>query len=266
MKISEIVEAYKSRGLRESEITRLIAFECGVSRERIVAHRDEEFCGDIDRLLEKLERRAQGFPLQYLLGNVEFYGRKFAIREGVFIPRWETEGLVELAIVLIKERRLGLVAEIGVGAGVIAITLALETGAIVLGTDVSDVAVEVSWQNARLHDCVERVDFKVGPYLEPFENVFDEIEMIVSNPPYVRTGVQVPPELTFEPPKALYAGADGLDFYREFFRRYGTSGKIVLMEIGEDQGEALKKMTGGVVLQDLSGKDRYLVVEGRNTW
>ncbi|MFN3328627.1 MAG: hypothetical protein ACK40U_07225, partial [Fervidobacterium pennivorans] len=70
-------------------------------------------------------------------------------------------------------------------------------------------------------------------------------------------------ELEFEPQEALFGGEDGLEFYKEFFKRYETSGKIVIMEIGEDQGEKLKALTGGEVLKDLAGKDRYLIVNKR---
>lgn len=261
MKLVEIVRLYKSKGLRETEVRRIIAKQLGVTKEWVLAHEVDEFEGDIEELFAKLEKRARGYPLQYILGEVEFYGRTFKIEEGILIPRWETEGLVELALGLISSRGVRTVAEIGVGSGVIAVTIAAESNVNVLGTDINERAIRLSLENAELHEVRHLVDFRCGSFLEPFEERFDEIEMIVSNPPYVRLGVDVPIEVKHEPPEALYAGEDGLDFYREFFRRYATSGKVVLMEIGEDQGEKLKELTGGEVLKDLAGKDRYLLVE-----
>jgi len=258
--ISEILQIYKNRGLPKREALILIALVLGKSREYVLSHQELECPNDA---IELLEKRLTGYPLQYIVGNVEFYGRQFIVQEGVLIPRWETEGLVELAIEYIKNYNIKKVAEIGLGSGVISVTLAIETGAFVLGTDISPKALEVSYENAKRHGVEHLVSFRLGNYLEPFEDILDNIEMVISNPPYVKQGFCVQRELLYEPPESLFAGEDGLIFYREFFNRYNIKGKIVIMEIGEDQGESLHKITGGEIVKDIAGKDRYLVINDK---
>ena len=255
--ISEILRTYKAKGLPEREALILIAFVLGKSREYVLSHQELE-CPD--GAIELLEKRLTGYPLQYIVGNVEFYGRQFTVEEGILIPRWETEGLVELAIECIKRFNVKTVAEIGIGSGIISVTLAIETGASVLGTDINPKALEISYANAKRHNVEHLVSFKLGSYLEPFEERFDDIDMIISNPPYVREGIEVQRELLYEPKEALFAGEDGLNFYREFFNRYNIKGKIVVMEIGDDQCAFLQKLTDGKCIKDLAGKDRYLVI------
>lgn len=258
--ISEILQIYKNRGLPKREALILIALVLGKSREYVLSHQELECPNDA---IELLEKRLTGYPLQYIVGNVEFYGRQFIVQEGVLIPRWETEGLVELAIEYIKNYNIKKVAEIGLGSGVISVTLAIETGAFVFGTDISPKALEVSYENAKRHSIEHLVSFRLGNYLEPFEDILDNIEMVISNPPYVKQGFCVQRELLYEPPESLFAGEDGLIFYREFFNRYNIKGKIVIMEIGEDQGESLRKITGGEIVKDIAGKDRYLVINDK---
>ncbi|MEJ5257163.1 MAG: peptide chain release factor N(5)-glutamine methyltransferase [Fervidobacterium sp.] len=255
MKISEVIAVYKRKGLPEREALILIAKYFEKTKEYILAHNDIE-CPD--EVLKLLDKRLSGYPLQYILGEAEFYGRAFYISEGVLIPRWETEGLVELAIGYIKEYNLKNLIDIGLGSGIIAVTLALETGVFIYGTDVSKKALEVAQKNADRYGI--KCDFRLGAFADPFVEIWDNIEMVVSNPPYVRSDAKLQKELSYEPPEALFAGPEGLDFYKEFFKKYNIDGKIVLMEIGHDQGNALRELTGGQIIKDLAGKDRYLVV------
>ncbi len=259
MNVLEAGKLFKENGLPEKEALILLAYLTGKTKEYFIAHPEYEVP---EKLKELLELRKKGYPLQYITKEVEFYGRKFYVEEGVLIPRWETEGLVELAIDIMRKRNLKYAADIGVGSGVIAVTIALETQAFVYGTDINDKAIEVTQKNVEKYNLNDRIVIKKGRYLEPFSDILDKIEIIVSNPPYVRNNAMLQKEVTFEPSTALFAGEDGLDFYREFFKNYTLKGKIVLLEIGEDQGKYLKSLTDGKVLKDLSGRDRYLLVGG----
>ncbi|PLV59212.1 peptide chain release factor N(5)-glutamine methyltransferase [Thermotoga sp. KOL6] len=217
---------------------------------------------DRERNLRQLVmKRATGYPLHYILGEKEFMGLSFYVEEGIFIPRPETEELVELALDIIKKYNVRVVADIGTGSGAIGVSVAKFADVIVLATDISEKAVEVSKKNARRHRVLERFLVKRGGFLEPFREKFDLIDMILSNPPYVREGAKLPRDVLFEPSEALFGGKDGLNFYKEFFRRYNVEGKIVLMEIGEDQVEALKKLVPEAeFLKDSSGRFRFLLL------
>lgn len=257
--ISQVLKLYKQRGLPEREALILIGYAMNKPKEFVIAH-DDLICPE--GAINLLEKRLNGYPLQYIIGEVEFYGRRFFVEEGVLIPRWETEGLVDIAIEYIKNYDLKYALDIGVGSGVILVTLALETGIKVFGTDVSEKAIDVTLKNAKRYNV--ECEVKLGEFAEPFIERFDSIQLIISNPPYVREGAKLQKELDFEPKQALFGGEDGLNFYRIFFNRYNIDGKIVVMEIGEDQGEVLRQLTGGIIRKDLAGKDRYLIVDRYN--
>ncbi|MEN3043248.1 MAG: peptide chain release factor N(5)-glutamine methyltransferase [Fervidobacterium sp.] len=254
--ISQVLKLYKIKGLPEREALILLAHAMNKPKEYLIAH-EELICPE--HALALLEKRLTGYPLQYILGEVEFYGRKFYVEEGVLIPRWETEGLVELAINYIKKYNLKYAIDIGVGSGVVLITIAAETGINIFGTDTSKKAIEVCTKNLERYNL--KCELRLGEFIEPFAEQFNNIQLIVSNPPYVKEGTRLQKEVNFEPREALFAGKDGLNFYKTFFNRYNIEGKIVLMEIGEDQGDFLKDLTGGTVIKDLAGNDRYLLID-----
>ncbi|AJG40319.1 SAM-dependent methyltransferase [Thermotoga sp. RQ7] len=249
--LEAILIAAKVLGVRKEDV---------VTKDIIVSEKEKSI------IKELVEKRANGYPLHYILGEKEFMGLSFFVEEGVFIPRPETEELVEMALDLIKRYGLRVVADVGTGSGAIGVSIAKFSGAIVFATDISEKAVEVSLKNAKRHGVLDRFVVKRGRFLEPFEKDYEKIEMILSNPPYVKMSARLPQDVLFEPSEALFAGEDGLDFYREFFRRYSTEGKIVLMEIGEDQVEELKKIVpGAAFLKDTSGRYRFLHINRRSS-
>jgi release factor glutamine methyltransferase len=249
--LEAILIAAKVLGVRKEDV---------VTKDIIVSEKEKSI------IKELVEKRANGYPLHYILGEKEFMGLSFFVEEGVFIPRPETEELVEMALDLIKRYGLRVVADVGTGSGAIGVSIAKFSGAIVFATDISEKAVEVSLKNAKRHGVLDRFVVKRGRFLEPFEKDYEKIEMILSNPPYVKMSARLPQDVLFEPSEALFAGEDGLDFYREFFRRYSTEGKIVLMEIGEDQVEELKKIVPGAsFLKDTSGRYRFLHINRRSS-
>ncbi|MCD6550813.1 peptide chain release factor N(5)-glutamine methyltransferase [Thermotoga sp.] len=236
----------------------------GVRKEDIIS-KDIVVSPEVENSIVKLvERRASGYPLHYILGEKEFMGLPFFVEEGVFIPRPETEELVEIALDLINRYGVMMVADVGTGSGAIGVSVAKFSEVIVFATDVSEKAVEVSLKNAKRHGVLDRFVVKHGRFLEPFKEDYGKIEMILSNPPYVKKNDRLPRDVLFEPPEALFAGEDGLDFYRAFFEKYSTEGKIVLMEIGEYQVEGLKKIVPQAsFLKDTSGKYRFLYINRR---
>ena len=202
------------------------------------AHADEILTAHQASSLENLvQERVAGKPLAYLIGEAGFYGRTFLVNEDVLIPRPETEQLVDTALKVITERRPTVVADVGTGSGVIAITLALELmrafpslrrrggpegdGVVFIATDISEAALDVARQNAERHGVADMITFVAGDFLGPFDTAQGRLrpDLIVSNPPYVpsselakASGSADTAGLTFEPHLALDGGPDGLDF------------------------------------------------------
>lgn len=194
----------------------------GADRSWLVAHDVVKITTEMRQKADGMvRRRARGEPLAYILGEKEFYGRKFLVNEWVLIPRPETEELIELIKELPLPKRPEIL-EIGTGSGCVAITLALEfPQSYVLASDVSVKALETAEKNDLLHE--GRVDlFQSNLLCELGEELRGEhFDVVVANLPYVsREWKWVKPEnLRFEPRSALYArGENGLSFYRRMFK------------------------------------------------
>ena len=227
---------------------------------------------DIEKIREYLKKIAKDkLPLQYLLNEQEFYGRKFYVNKGVLIPRQDTEILVEKAINIVKDKKIETpkILDIGSGSGVIGITMALEIeNSKVLGIDVSDVAIEISNKNREI---LKAKNIKIVKS-NLFENVsFKEFDIIISNPPYIsRDEIDVMSEntLTWEPEEALFAENEGLYFYNEICDKgyeYLQKEGYLLFEIGYKQGEKVKTIMEKKgykeieIIKDLQGLDRVVV-------
>jgi release factor glutamine methyltransferase len=228
-----------------------------------------------DRLAAWTGRRARHEPVAYITGEREFYGRTFLVTAAVLIPRPDTETLVDEALACLDGMAPdALVADAGTGSGCLAATLAAERPSIrVLATDISPAALEVARENARRLGLSDRIQFREGSLLA---GAADPIDLIVSNPPYVREGERktLPAEVVeFEPPAALFAGADGLDVIRRLVHEAGRSlsprGRLVV-EIGHDQAEAVRALIDGThglvtlrVVADIESRPRVIVAGRR---
>lgn len=249
----------------------LLAGALGVDRARLRIDSAHGVSGEArDRYEAALRRRESREPLQRIRGTQEFYSRDFDVRGDVLIPRPETEVLVEAALALVARARSPRIVDLGTGSGAIAVTLALELpGAWVVATDVSESAVTLARENARRHGVEERVEVRRGDWTEACGD--DRFDLVVSNPPYVRSDeiTALEPEVRdFEPRAALDGGVDGLDAYRRLAKRVGAvldpAGTVVL-EIGQGQGDAVGELFAaeGFTLRgaraDLAGIERVLV-------
>ncbi|MDD5758421.1 MAG: peptide chain release factor N(5)-glutamine methyltransferase [Desulfobulbaceae bacterium] len=226
-----------------------------------------------DAVFDALRRRRLREPLAYILGEQEFYGRAFSVTPDVLIPRQETELLVDKALLSLRDRvMLGTprILDLGVGSGIIAITLALELPqATVVGLDLSFPALLVAKDNAIRHQVYARVHWLNSNWAGALRDGLD-FDLVVANPPYVagklRTTLQ--PELAAEPASALYGGDDGradIDLLMHDVARLIRPGGTFLMEIGFDQGDyVVDKMKAMgyfnliVVHQDYAGLPRLL--------
>ncbi len=217
-----------------------------------------------------VQRRAHDEPLPYLTGRVEFYGRDFAVTPDVLIPRPETELLVETALAWIKSHDVTRVVDVGTGSGCIAVTLAAEMPRLsIIATDISADALHVARRNAERQRVGDRLACVQADVLAPLLGPFD---LIVSNPPYVAGDEwdTLPASVRREPRLALLAGPQGLDAIRRLLNQARARlrpGGLLLVEIGETQGNAVRALARANflqasvrILQDLAGKERLLQV------
>ncbi len=191
-------------------------------------------------LEEAFLNRLNGVPLQYITGEQGFRRLQLMVREGVFIPRPETELLVEEVLTLSREITRPLIAaDVGTGSGAIALSLAQELGNIhIFALDSSPLALKVARKNAALNGLEGKITFKRGNMLEALPSeLFCTFDLIVSNPPYIPSDEidLLPTEVRFEPREALDGGEDGLEFYHPLATQafsFLKSGGILFVEIG----------------------------------
>lgn len=217
------------------------------------------------KALSMLSRRLEGEPLQYILGKSEFMSLPFELNRDTLIPRSDTETLVEEIINYIGKRALR-VLDIGTGSGCIGISIAKYTRAKVTLLDVNSNAIKMAKHNAKINN-VEVDVINIDILKEIPQGKFD---VIVSNPPYIRTDVMdnLQTEVKgYEPSLALDGGEDGLMFYRritEIAPKILEKDGILAYEIGYDQGEAVKELMsshfGDVkIIKDLCANDRVVI-------
>ncbi|MBI5199329.1 MAG: peptide chain release factor N(5)-glutamine methyltransferase [Nitrospirae bacterium] len=234
----------------------LLAHVLGCQRKDLLVYPERILAPDeMGRFKDYIERRVRREPSQYIIGEVEFRGRLFKVNRDVLIPRPETELLVEEAVKSVKAKDVSgngegvTIVDLCTGSGCIAISIARELPYCrVYAVDISEGAISVARENAERHGVDDRVIFLSGDLFDAIEplGLESEIDLIISNPPYVSTkemeGLQ--PEIKeYEPLQALYGGEDGLDFYRRIIHEapfYLTHGGLLIMEIGYGQGERIK--------------------------
>ena len=212
-----------------------------------------------------LNKVKEGYPVQYLIGNVNFCGNIINVNENVLIPRYETEFLVELVLKSIPENFKGNILDIGTGSGCISISIAKKLkNAKVVGIDISKKALEVATSNKELNSS-NNVEFK---NIDLFNmHNFNNFEIIISNPPYVSYNEEVGKETKFEPQNAIFAENNGLVFYEEIIKKASLSNNIkhIFFEIGMNQAKDINAIKDKYlpnykieIHKDLAGKDRYI--------
>lgn len=239
--VDQALRAARSR-IAASEARLLLRELLGCSAVWLEVHADDALeAASLQRFEALVQRRAEGEPVAYLLGQREFYGRDFLVSSAVLIPRSDTELLVELALSKAAGLAAPRVLDLGTGSGCIAITLALELPvASVVAVDASAKALEVARANAQ--QLGARVEFHGGSWFAPLDG--RRFDIIVSNPPYIAEGDRhlSQGDVRFEPISALTSGASGLDDIRLIAAESPThlsAGGWLLLEHGYDQADAV---------------------------
>lgn len=219
-------------------------------------------------LEEALILLKKGIPVQYIVGNVDFYGLNFNVDKNVLIPRFETELLVQKTISYIKKyfNKQVKILDIGTGSGVIAITLAKKIDSLVTACDISNKALALAHENAKKNEV--NINFLES---DIFSNIDEKFDVIISNPPYIDYEEKIDEMVrNNEPHLALFAKNKGLYFYEEilkYAKQYLNKKSIMAFEIGENQGESIKKIAYRYfpeaiisLEKDFPGKDRFIFI------
>lgn len=229
----------------------------------------------IERFKSLIKRRGNGEPIQYLLGDVDFFGNAFYVKEGVFIPRPETEVLVEKVIKLFSSKENLKVVDVGTGCGNIAISIALKfPKSFIYAIDISENALRIARLNAKKHGVSERIEFLNSDLLHTLSSLKLEkkIDLIVSNPPYIkRKDIEsLPVEVKgYEPVESYDGGEDGLEFIARltedspyFLKQNG----ILAFEFGFDEKDSVCQLfdeydfySSVGIVKDYSGNDRIAI-------
>lgn len=222
------------------------------------------------KFLRLIDKRSERIPLGYLIKKIYFYNCEFIIEKGVFIPRPETELVVEKIIDLYKKyfypKKIKIL-DIGTGCGNIAIALAKNIdNCFVLGIDINKKSLEIAYKNANLNKVRKKLKFL---FSNLFKNIKEEFEIIVSNPPYVseREYKKLEEEVKKEPKRALIGGQDGLKVIRKILKEsvfYLKKNGFLIIEIGYNQAEKIKKIIPPAlqlfsIEKDFSSLERIMV-------
>lgn len=240
---------FRQKGIESAKLEAqlLLANALGCRRTELYTRWDEPVAEERRaKFRELIRRRLNGCPVQYLLGEREFFLLSLEVTPAVLIPRPETEVLVTEAIARLKQLVAPHVLDVGTGSGCIALALAHRIrSAHVTAIDVSGEALDVARRNAARHRLTERVRFLLGDLLEPVAG--ESFDMIVSNPPYIASAefAELPAHVRdFEPRLALEAGADGFAVYDRLIPAAAQQvrpGGFLILEIGHSQDSGVRE-------------------------
>ena len=220
-----------------------------------------------DNFDEQLEKLNNNYPIQYLIGHVNFLGYKINVNEDVLIPRFETEYLVDDTIKLIKKYiKNPKILDVGTGSGCIAIALSKELNVNVCALDVSSKALKIAKENA-IENSAD-LSF-ICEDIEEYDTS-SKYNVLISNPPYVEINSKVDKETIYEPQNAIYAGDNGLEFYKIILSRCKElleDKNVIAFEIGDKQASEIINIAkvyypkaNIVAKNDLNNLNRYIYI------
>lgn len=250
-----------------------------VNEQYIIIHSEQELEENIfQKFKNNIQELKEGKPLQYITNKREFMGYEFYVDEKVLIPQPDTEVLVEQTIIkiqdLLKEKSKICILDLCTGSGAIAISLKklFPKNIEMYASDISEEALEIAKKNTRniLEDFNEKESEKIKfIQSDMFNNINTKFDIIVSNPPYIKTDVihTLGKDVQSEPQIALDGGEDGLKFYKiikENMEQYLNKNGYILLEIGYDQKEEVTKLfENAECIQDYAGNDRVIIWKKR---
>ncbi len=269
MTVDELL-VFGKKYIHKSQAEMLLAILLNVNSLELLLMLDKDVDEDIvSKYKEQVLMVKDNVPVQYVIGNVNFYGNTFIVNRNVLIPRFETEELVENTIELIKNNfdyPVNII-DLGCGSGCIGLSLKKKLDNVnVTLLDISEDALNVAKENASNLDC--DVTFIQS---DMWNNVTDKYDVVISNPPYIRNDEEIE-DLVYnnEPHLALYGGKDGLDYYykiKDGLLAHTNNRFLVALEIGYDQKDDIVKIFSEIPnveiisKKDLSGRDRMVFIK-----
>jgi len=273
--IHKYTKTFSDRGLSTNTLKAFIFELCNEENVNLYLEMDNEALKSIEEKYEDgVKRLLNDEPMNYVLGYSYFYGYKMLVNKDVLIPRYETEELVGLILSKYDEfmsKKKIDVCDVGTGSGAIGIALKKEeVNMNVYASDISIEALEKAKENAKLNNA--DITYLCGSMLDPYIENNIKVDILVSNPPYIKNDETLENSVKdYEPHVALFGGNDGLKFYREIFEKAHLILKenaMLFFEMGYDQKENLtalarKYFTDAYieVFKDINGKDRMLMIK-----
>lgn len=270
------VEILKENNIEQNNIEQnnlkakmLLSSILNKSKEYLIIYSDEEISKELEKdFFDKIEILKENTPIQYILNKQEFMGLEFYVDESVLIPQPDTEILAEEVIEIIRKRKLSKVLDLCTGSGAIAVSVAkfLENVK-VCASDISNEAIKIARRNSNKNNV--KIEFIHSDLFEEFSGE-DKFDIIVSNPPYIKTDIigTLSQEVQKEPLLALDGGIDGLDFYKKIIKQakeYLNTNGFLALEIGYDQKEEVENILGKngykniYSKKDLEGHNRIII-------
>ena len=276
---NQLIHKYKKqfelKGLSPEMVKAFILELCNEEKVNLYYDIDKQALPSIEDKFEKgIIRMLNDEPMNYVLGYSYFYGYQFKVNKDVLIPRPETEELVGLILSKYDEFYKGQnvnICDVGTGSGAIAISLKKEEEKLnVFASDISIDALNVAKENA--DNLNANIQFLCGSMLEPYIENNIKVDILVSNPPYIRNDEKLEASvIDYEPHVALFGGDDGLKFYKEIFtlsNKVLNENGLIFFEMGYDQAENMSKLAhsyypnGKVeIYKDINGKDRMFLLK-----
>lgn len=273
--IHKYKKQFENKGLSPETVKAFIFELCNEEKVNLYYDIDNEALPVIEDKFEKgIARMLNDEPMNYVLGYSYFYGYQFKVNKDVLIPRPETEELVGLILSKYDEYYKGQkinICDVGTGSGAIAISLKKEEENLnVYASDISNDALKVAKENASVLGA--NVEFLLGSMLEPYIENNIKVDILVSNPPYIKNNENLEASvIDYEPHVALFGGDDGLKFYREIFAlsdKILAKNGLIFFEMGFDQAQNMTDLARSYypnakieIFKDINGKDRMFMVK-----
>ena len=244
----------------------LLAFHLEQDRTYLLIH-DNKNITDIEGFQQLIQRRAAHEPYEYIVGSASFYDIHLEVEEGVLIPRPETEILIDLVADIIEKEDITQIAEIGVGSGAISIVLARKFPKLhIIATDICDTPLKVARKNIETFGLNQQIELRKSNLID---EVPEELELVVSNPPYIAEDFLLESNVVdYEPKEALFGGRIGDELLKQIILDVKERGvKYLACEMGYDQKEPIQNFVNEIGVEyikfykDLAGFDRGFVIK-----